>query len=165
MTIALHDPWVRLNLVLAFGLAVLLLIDRWPAQSIDTRALTELIPNEVSDIRIERQDRLTLHLQRTLNGWSLRYPNDSKAKPQRVQQLLAITRASVLRTLPTKSTLAEYGLDEPSAIVQFDATRLAFGDRDPSQRSRYVLVDDEIRLVDDVYFNLLTLPARHFTGD
>ena len=165
MTITLSDPWVRVNLILALGLAVLLLIDRWPAQASKTQALTGLTPHEVSDIRIERQNRLTLHIQRTLDGWSLRYPNDSKARPQRVQQLLAITRATVQRTLPIKSTLVEYGLDKPSAIVQFDQTRLAFGERDPSQRNRYVLVDDEIRLVDDVYFNLLTLPAQHFTGD
>lgn len=165
MSIALNDPWIRLNLVLTIGLVALLSLDRWPARSGSMQALTEVTANEVSNIRIERMDRLALHLQRTPNGWALRYPSDTKARPQRVQQLLAITRAPVKRTLTVAGTLAEYGLDEPSAIIRFDQIRLAFGERDPSQRDRYVLVDDEIRLIDDVYFNLLTLPARHFTGD
>ena len=44
-------------------------------------------------------------------------------------------------------------------MLQLDEVRVAFGDRDPAQRSRYVLMDGTIKVIDDVYFNLLTLPA------
>ena len=69
------------------------------------------------------------------------------------------------RTLPPGNDLAQYGLAEPGTVLQLDEVRVAFGDRDPAQRSRYVLMDGTIKVIDDVYFNLLTLPARHFTGD
>lgn len=165
MTGMLSNPWTKVNLALAITFILLVLIDRQPSDTASNQPLTSLSVNDIADIRIERGQRLTLHLQRTQDGWALRYPNDAKAKPQRVQQLLAIALAPVQRTLPVSQTLEEYGLDPPSAIAQFDRLRLAFGTRDPSQRNRYVLVNDEIRLIDDVYFNLLTLPARHFLGD
>ena len=51
-----------------------------------------------------------------------------------------------------------------TAVLQIDDTRLTFGDRDPTQHYRYVLFDDEVRVIDDVYFNLLSLPAQHFAA-
>ena len=165
MTLALNDPWLRTNLALAIILLVLLSIDRWPADTVTSPPLTTLVANDIRDIRIERGQRLTLHLQRAPSGWALRYPNDAEARPRRVQQLLAIAHAPIQRALPATQSLDEYGLDPPAAILQFDRQSLAFGARDPSQQGRYVLVDGEIRLVDDLYFNLLTLPARHFIQD
>ncbi len=165
MNTPLSDPWSRLNLILAVLLIALLAADRWPASTADTERLTQLERARVADIRVERDGRLTLHLQRTAGGWALRYPHDRAARTQRVQQLLAITQAPVQRALGTQHALARYGLEPAMAVVQFDQTRLAFGARDPSQRGRYVLVDGEVRLIDDIYFNLLTLPARHFAED
>jgi len=157
--------WTRVNLLLAAFAAILLALELWPAATPEQRALTDLALDAVAELRIERGDRLQIALRRDDAGWRLVHPHEATALPGRVEQLLAIARAPVLRRYPAHAGLAQYGLDNPQAVLQLGATRLAFGDRDPSQQLRYVLAGDEVRVIDDVYFNLLTLPARHFTGD
>jgi len=71
----------------------------------------------------------------------------------------------VQQAFPATGDLARYGLATPGAVLQLNNLRLRFGDRDPSQTSRYILVNDRISVIDDVYFNLLSLPPSHFTGD
>ena len=101
-------------------------------------------------------------MQREGEGWRLVHPRPAAADEHRVAQLLAVARAPVLRSFPAGPDLAQFGLDPPSVVLQIDDTRLTFGDRDPTQHYRYVLFDDEVRVIDDVYFNLLSLPAQHF---
>jgi len=156
--------WTRVNLLLAVLAGILLALELWPAATPGQRVLTDLALEAVADLRIERADRLEIALRRDAAGWRLLHPHEAAALPGRVEQLLAIARAPVQRSYPAHADLAQYGLDHPQAVLQLGATRLAFGDRDPSQQLRYVLADGEVRVIDDVYFNLLTLPARHFTG-
>ena len=157
--------WSRINLVLGLIAAGLLLLLVWPAGVPDQKRLTALQPDHVASIRIERADRLVLRFRRAGAGWQITYPAPAEAEPRRVEQLLAVARAPVQQQFAATGTLADYGLDQPAAVLHLDSVRLAFGDRDPLQRSRYVLVDGQIRVIDDVYFNLLTLPVRHFSAD
>lgn len=159
------NPWTRVNLVLGVLAAVLLALELWPTASPQQQTLTDLAPDTIDAVRIERADRLEVALQRAAEGWRLVHPHPAAAQDRRVEQLLAVARAPVRHSYPAHGDLARYGLAQPQAVLQLGAMRLAFGDRDPTQRLRYVLVRDEVRVIDDVYFNLLTLPPRHFTGD
>lgn len=159
------NPWTRINILLGLLAAGLSVVVLWPAGTSDTVELTTLEPDQISQIRIERADRLTLALERSALGWQITYPTGRPAVGPRVEQLLAVARAPVAQRFAAGERLAEYGLDRPAAVLQLDELRLAFGDRDPVQRSRYVLLDDEVRVVDDVYYNLLTLPVQHFSAD
>jgi len=157
--------WTRVNLLLAVLAAMLLALELWSPPPPEQRVLTDLALGNFAELRVERADRLEIALRRDDSGWRLVYPHEAAALSGRVEQLLAIARAPVQGSYPARDGLGQYGLDDPQAVLQLGATRLAFGDRDPSQQLRYVLVGDEVRVIDDVYFNLLTLPARHFTGD
>ena len=42
---------------------------------------------------------------------------------------------------------------------------IRFGDREPNQVGRYVLVDGRVEVIDDLFFNLMSLPANHFVLD
>ena len=158
-------PWNRVNLALGLIAGGLLVLLVWPTHGPEQQRLTALEPQHLTSIRVERADRLVLGLARGEDGWRLDYPVQGAAEQRRVAQLLAVTRAPVHQEFRAPGSLADYGLARPEAVLQLDDTRLAFGDRDPVQRSRYVLVGDRIRVIDDVYFNLLTLPVRHFTAD
>jgi hypothetical protein len=158
------NRWTRINLLLAAMAATLLVLHLWPADSPSYSPLTALDAADVSSIRIERRNRLVLSFERNDSGWQLAYPQVAVAQDHRVQQLLAIAYAPVQNEFPANESLAQYGLDAPSAVLQLDQLRLSFGERDPGQRSRYVLVDGRIRVIDDVYFNFLTLPVAHFIG-
>lgn len=158
------NRWTRINLVLAMLVAGLLGVHLWPTTPTNP-ALTGMAADQVSSIRVERGDRLQIALQRNQKAWRLTHPHQAKAKTERVQQLLAVARAPVQQTFPATADLSRYGLDRPRAVLQLDQLRLQFGDRDPAQESRYVLVEDDIRVIDELYFNLLNLPASHFSGD
>lgn len=158
------NAWTRVNLLLAALTGLLLALHLWPAATPPQRSLTNLSPGAISSVRIERAGRLEIALQRHSDGWQLVQPQQSAAVGRRVEQLLAIARAPVQRSYPVRDGLAQYALDQPRAVLQLDETRLEFGDRDPTQKLRYVRLGDEVLVIDDVYFNLLTLPARHFSG-
>lgn len=158
------NRWTRVNLLLAAFALLLLAVHLWPSAPGAGRPLTMLVEADISSIRVERSGRLELALQRTASGWELTHPQQAPARLHRVQQLLAIARAPVQQEFAGAGALAQYGLEQPAAVLQLNELRLAFGARDPSQHSRYVLANDEIRVIDDVYFNLLTLPAGHFVG-
>lgn len=158
------NRWSRVNLILALLAVALLLAHLWPAGKASLKPLTQLAEADISQIRVERGNRLQLALKRNEEGWLLTHPSQAATEERRVQQLLAIARAPVEHEFPADSGLAPYGLDAPRAVLQLNGLRLLFGDRDPAQDSRYVLVHDRVRVIDDVYFNLLSLPASHFTG-
>jgi hypothetical protein len=159
------NRWTRTNLLLAVLVAALLVAHLWPAGSTEYPPLTGLAEAEITSVRVERSDRLRLALQRDDKAWQLTHPQQAPAQTQRVRQLLAIARAPVQQTFPATGDLARYGLATPGAVLQLNNLRLQFGDRDPSQTSRYILVNDTISVIDDVYFNLLSLPASHFGVD
>ncbi len=159
------NRWTAANLFLTLLLAVLLTLHLRPWQGPTGHFLTELDPAEIASIRVERDKRLQLALQRGESGWRLTHPGLGPAADTRVRQLLAIARAQVQHEYPVDDAPARYGLERPRAVLQLDRQRLLFGDRDPSQDSRYVRVGDRIRVIDDVYFTLLSLPASHFSAD
>lgn len=158
--------WARINLVLGVLAAGLLALHLWP-QGPQSAAglLTDLDADAIQGIRIERGRRLTLALARDAGGWTLTHPQPRPANAHRVAQLLAIALAPVSFRYTLAGDAERYGLDEPAAVLQLDDRRLSFGDRDPTQQGRYVRVGDEVCVVDDLYFNLLTLPARHYATD
>ncbi|MCP5300101.1 MAG: DUF4340 domain-containing protein [Chromatiaceae bacterium] len=155
--------WTRIDLGLAVVVALLAMWLAWPTGEV-ARAptLTALAAQAVSSIRIEHADRLEMAFSRDADAWAMTYPHAAAADPRRVGQLLAIAAAPVLQQLDAADEPGRYGLDRPSAVVQFDAVRIEFGDRDPSQQARYVRVDQDIAAIDELYFNLAMLPATHF---
>jgi hypothetical protein len=158
------NPWWRLNLLLALCAAGLLAALFWP-QTDDLERLSPLQVEAIDTIRIERDGRLRLALERHDDRWQMSHPGPVPAQAARVAQLLAIAQAPLRRSFAPRQPLEDYGLAPPAALLQFNRMQIGFGARDPSQRQRYVLVDGRVGLVDDVYFNLLTLPPSHFTGD
>lgn len=161
------NPWTQLNLALGLLAAALLLVLLWPRWSAppEVERLSPLAAGEIDRIRIERGRRLTLAFERREGRWHLTHPEQVPARDQRVGQLLAIAGARLHRRFAADAPLADYGLAEPAAVAQFNELRIAFGARDPSQRQRYVGIDDGVALVDDLYFNLLTLPQTHYLED
>ncbi len=158
--------WARINLVLGFLAGALLALHLWPQGTRSAEgSLTDLDPDAIQNIRIERGRRLTLALARDTDGWTLTHPLPHPANDRRVTQLLAIALAPVSFRYPLTDDNGRYGLDQPAAVLQFDDRRLTFGDRDPTQQGRYVQAGDQVCVVDDLYFNLLTLPAKHYATD
>jgi hypothetical protein len=160
------NGWDRVNLVL--GVLVAALAGWWFLVPAETRpapaVLTRLDPAAIASIRIERNRQLAIAFRNDDGSWRLSHPYDAAADSRRVAQLAAIARAPVWQSLPIADDLDRYGLAAPGTILQLDRQRLLFGDREPTQRGRYVLAGEKIQVIDDVFHQMLTLPARHFVS-
>jgi hypothetical protein len=162
-------PWSQINLVLGVLLGILLVMDRWPAPEAPVERLTPLTTAAVERVRIERGDRLTLSLERSAAGWRLTHPETRDADPRRVDQMLSVLRAPVRYGFAAPDNLDRFGVRPAVLLLEIETAdgpyRLDFGDREPTLDGRYVLVDDGVRIVDEVFFRLLTLPPAQLAGD
>jgi hypothetical protein len=158
------NRWDLVNGLLALTLVGLLALSWLPVLHAPPAVLLDVDPASIDEVRVERRDRLVLRLARDADGWRLTYPDSGTADPARVGQLLAVARAPVVQRI-TQPAGADYGLSPGSLVLQFGERRIAFGDRDPSARYRYVGVDGEVRVVDEAYYQLAGLPAGHYRAE
>lgn len=158
-------PWSLAVLWLAVLAGVLLVFDRWPGPAASPLALTQIDAQQVQTLRIERDKRLQLAMRRSPDGWHLEHPVNAPVRAERVAQLLAVIRAPVRYAFSADGDLTRYGLSRPATVLRIDDAVLAFGNREPAQTGRYVLANGQVHVIDDVFFNLLSLPPSHFTGD
>jgi hypothetical protein len=155
------NRWDIVNGVLALAAAALLALLWLPTPGPATPVMLDIDPASVTRVRVERGDRLALELERDGDDWRLTYPAPAAANPARVVRLLATARAPIAQRI-TPAEGADYGLMPGSLVLQFDQRRVTFGDRDPTQRYRYVAVDGDIATVDETHYQLAGLPAGHY---
>jgi hypothetical protein len=163
-------PWTRSNLVLAGTLVILLTLDQIAGDQKLQPTLTGFAIESITEIRVERGARLILAARRADAHWQLTHPAEQPARPERIRQLLAVARAPVRYSFAAPADLERYGLNTPAAVLHVKGrgippTVLAFGNRDPDQGHRYVLLKDEVLLIDETFFSLLSLPTSHFSVD
>ena len=103
------NRWTGANLILALLAGLLLALQLSPRPGPAGAALTDLDPSAVAAIRVERDRRLQLALQRDETGWRLTHPWPGPAEETRVRQLLAITRARVQHEYPAGDAPAGAG--------------------------------------------------------
>lgn len=160
-----RNPWTSATLLLGLLACALVVLDRWPSPADSTQPLTRVITAQLTTLRIERNDRLQLAFTHRAGTWRITHPIDAPADPARIAQLLVIAGAPVRYRFPADGDLARYGLDEPAASMRLDDTIVLFGRREPTQSGRYALVNGQIAVIDEVFYNLLSLPSSHFIGD
>jgi len=152
----------RVNLGLALVLVLLLWLNRLP-HSAAALPLTDMDPGRISEVRVHREGQLQLALLRDAQGWMQTHPDVARALQRRVDTLLGLLQAPVRWELPgTAGDLAHYGLDHPALSLSFDATTLHFGAASAPAGQRYVTLHGRVFLIDDAYYRIASLPARHY---
>jgi len=151
----------RYNLLLALLLAPLLWLQQQPLMQ--PPPLLDIDVSKVSEIRVLKNNRLQLSFLRDAQGWMLTHPGVERADGQRTASLLSLAKApSLWRTQVNQENLQIYGLDSPQLGISFDQHLVRFGIASTPAGQRYVLVDDQIHLIDDSYFRIASLPFSHF---
>jgi hypothetical protein len=151
----------RYNLLLALLLMLLLWLNQQPAH--EPQPLLDVAAAEVSEIRVLRDGQLQLSLLRDDDGWMLTHPDVARASAQRAASLLGLLQAeSHWQTGAQASTLQTYGLQQPRLSVHFDEQVLHFGSASTPPGQRYILVNGQVHLIDEAYFRIAGLPAKHF---
>lgn len=148
------------------GVLALLLIGLLTAHQLEvpaTRPLTSLDADQIQEIRVLQNGKLRLAFLRDAQGWLLSHPEIVRARPSRVANLLALLLAPSRAHWPASEGLIQQaGLDRPGREVDFGKLRIAFGGTSIPGDQRYVLVGDQVHLVDAFWFDLAGLPASHF---
>lgn len=116
------------------------------------RPLTDMAADAVRVLRIFDRSGLVLGLERVGAGWELTSPGPVPANATRVDRLLGLLATPSLRNIgPVEGRLAEFGLEPPEFIVEFDGASVAFGGLDPVSGQRYVSFGGEVHLIGDGY--------------
>ncbi|MBK1722064.1 DUF4340 domain-containing protein [Thiocystis violacea] len=150
-------------LIGVLGLALLMREEITRARSIPE--LTDLVADDVYQVRIARQGEPTIVLNHDLLGWRMHEPMQLDADTEQVEKLLGILKTPVLRSVPEASAaLDELELAPARLTLQVDTVELRFGGIDPLGQSRYVASDGLVHLISDRFYHLLIAPPIDYVS-
>lgn len=129
---------------------------------IELPPLTNVQPENVQQIRIERTDKIPIELvKNNLNQWSIKTPLNLPANTFRVRQILNLLTTRDYQDMSAQALpLAEINLDIPLANVYIDSLAFAFGASSVfDSTQRYVQFAQKIYLIkDNIYAFLISDP-------
>jgi hypothetical protein len=116
-------------------------------------------------IEIARDGEPTILFERLDSGWRMRAPWDLDADDGRIDALLAIRDAPLLRSVPqAAAALDELGLEPVKLRLRLDTTDIAIGRTDPIANGRYLASDGLIHLIPDRFHHLLIAPPIDYAA-
>lgn len=134
--------------------------------------LTALEADTVKVIRLQRQDRDDVRMERRPQGWWLTEPVEARASDFHVRQVLALSELrSEVQYTTREVDPDEAGLTPPRVRVALDGTGIRLGAQDPVDDGlRYAMVGERVHLVRDRVMPLVGGPwwnflDRHVLGD
>lgn len=126
--------------------------------------LTKLDPKQVKELRLSNEQG-ELVLQREGDEWRLQQPVAIAANKFRVDQLLHwLVVSSVQSYSAAELDLAKFGLKQPQAVMAADGVELRFGNLDPLNHRRYLLLNDAVHLVAESELTAPTSPWNYFVS-
>lgn len=145
-----------LNLALLLVIAVLAAVIYFepglkPSEAPDV--LLPLAAEQIEKIQLQHDGAQAITIERVDNGWEIVEPIRVAASDFRVQSLLKLMTATSHGHFPaSKRPLSSFGLDQPAGKVSFNGQAILFGDDEPVNRRRYVLVGDQVHLINNYHF-------------
>jgi hypothetical protein len=166
-TITLMRLRLFINLLLllcVIGLAIFLGRERNKEIIEPAVTLTDIQPDSIHLIHIERHDLDDIIFQKQGNSWVMQSPFKLPANPSRINVMLNLLQAhSYDRFSAPDNDLTPYMLAVPAVSIVLDDTRIAFGDTNPlEEKLRYVLVKDTVHIINAGLFNQLQASATFF---
>jgi len=156
--------WLFILLLVAS--AMLLRLQIYTEQQQDDKEtagqLTRVNPEGIMNIRIQRQSD-TLLFSKQAEGWMMTQPKSGPANPERITELRALAILDVLSSYDARNMdLNALELAPANISVWLNDTRIDFGKLNPANQRRYVLVGEQLKLIADHIFPILSLPADAF---
>ena len=166
-TIIIMSRRLLINLLLlicVIGLAVFLGTNKEQEIVEPEVTLTDIQPDSIHVIHIERQDLDDIIFQKQGNNWTMQSPFNLPANPSRIKVMLKLLQAhSYDHFSAPDNDLTPYMLAVPAVSIVLNDTRIAFGDINPlEEKLRYVLVKDTVHIINDSLFHQLQASATFF---
>lgn len=154
---------VLLLIVFILGLLVIYIRN----QPREIQPLTSLKPNDIQNIRIQRDGHPDIELTRVgINEWQMLKPVNLSARLFRIDGLLRIlTTPHYVKLNEEIPDLSALKLNPPIARIWFNDFNVSFGDSVPIGRNqRYALIGRMVYLLDDHFDLLLGHSAADFVS-
>ena len=101
--------------------------------------------------------------QKDIGKWWMQEPYHMPANEFRINTMLNLPGAhSYTQFSKNEVELERFLLNEPAVSIEFNDTRIDFGDTSPIGEQRYVLVNDTVHLINDSLYQQLQTPATFF---
>lgn len=143
-----------LLLLLAIGLGTFLFVDEIDQNG--TYKLSNLATDSITRISIHHREREAI-LELQDQQWRMTKPVDIAANQFRIKTLLNLLGTSSHAQYKTDGLdLEKYGLDQTDTYVSFNDFKVVFGMVNPFNQLRYVMAGNELHLIDDHYYPLLS---------
>jgi len=126
--------------------------------------LTDVHPDSIHIIHIERQDLDDIIFQKQDDHWIMQSPFNLPANPSRIKVMLKLLQAhSYDHFSAADNDLTPFMLAVPAVSIILNDTRIAFGDINPlDKKLRYVLIKDTVHIINDSLFHQLQTSATFF---
>ena len=117
--------------------------------------LSPLATTDVDSIQILKKDK-TILLKKTNDIWNMTQPIAIKANQFRIGSLLQLlTTNNYVKYAIEDLDLKLYGLDQPRLSVLINDLKFYFGVANPINSKRYILFNNSMYLIDDVFYPLI----------
>ncbi|MDH5387202.1 MAG: DUF4340 domain-containing protein [Gammaproteobacteria bacterium] len=149
--------------LLAIGLGMFLFIDEIDQNG--TKKLSDISADSITRVSIRHQQREII-INKNDQQWHMIKPVEVSANQFRMKTLLnLLSTISHAQYNTDDLDLKKYGLDKAVTYIRFNDTKIVFGIINPINNLRYVTINNELHLIDDHYYPLLssqmgTLVAR-----
>lgn len=128
------------------------------------KLLTTIDPRQVKELHLSNEQGEVV-LRRDGEEWNLQAPLTIVANKFRVEQLLHwFVVSSVQSYAAAGLDLAKFGLDQPQATVSANGVELRFGNLDPLNQRRYLLLNNTVHLVAESDLTAPTSPWNYFVS-
>lgn len=153
------NPRVALNIVLVLlvaGLAVFAVYEPGHEPAQERARLTTLQPGQIERIGFAPRIGEAIDFARQDTTWFITSPVEARADGARLESLLEILSAPSHAHFPARELdLAQFELADPRRVLILNGQRMSFGNTDPVNRRRYVLFDDQVHLITDLFYHYL----------
>ena len=124
--------------------------------------LTSLQREAITSIVIPR-DKADIVLKKTGDSWNMLSPYKLRAHDFRVERLIDLATSVVDKQYDSNILqLEKFGITETSTRIQFNDTVIRYGDINPVNQRRYVLVNQHLSLIDDQLYPLIRSQPSSF---
>lgn len=140
--------------------------DSAPEYSNDPTLMTDLQAEQVDSIRIVRDGKKHVELIKQDGVWWLIYPYMAHADHARVQRVLdLLARKSTSYYAAKDVNLESAFLLPPGLLLTFNQTEnFGFGTTDPLRGLRYIMHNDRVFLVEDLFLHILAGEYTQFVN-
>lgn len=151
----------KLNTGLGLLLVVLLLLNLQQEDSA-YQPLTTDETGAISAITLKSSKRSISFLKQQ-DSWRLATSAEKKINPQTIKKLLGIMQTHSYRQFDnTPANRLTFKLEQPLYQILLDNRTISFGDIEPTQQLRYILLDNRIHLISDLYLQYLLADETFF---